>query len=105
MTTTRTRTLRVLMLAPLLLLTGAKGAAKYDAGLLKLASGVAAKEVCSCLFIMEMDEAWCQEWTRVSPDISKFKVDYDEKTVKSRALLARSSARYIGAREGCVIEE
>jgi len=96
---------RALLMAPLLLLTcGARGPAKYDAGLLKLASGVTAKEVCSCLFVMEMDEAWCQEWTRVSPDISKFKVDYDAKTVKGRALLARTTARYTGAREGCVIE-
>jgi len=96
---------RMLWALPLLMVTcGAGSPAKYEAGLLKLGSGVAAKEVCSCLFIMGQDEAFCREWTKVSPDIAKFKVDYEEKTVKSRALFARSAARYVGPREGCVIE-
>ncbi len=96
---------RIGLLLTLMLFTcGADKPQKYDAGLLKLASGVTSKEVCSCLFVMERDEDFCRAWTKVSPDIAKFKVDYDEKTVKSRALLTKSIARYQGERDGCVIE-
>lgn len=102
---------RLLVLIPLAMMTcgaGGDGEARperYEAGLLKLASGVAAKEVCSCVFIMGRDEDFCRDWTRVSPDIAKFRVDYEAKTVRGRALFWRSTARYQGVREGCVLED
>lgn len=80
-------------------------AAKYDNGLFELASGFAAQEVCSCVFVMGRDEDFCAEWTRVSPDVAKFRVDHEAKTVKARALgMGRTTARYTGEKTGCVIE-
>lgn len=79
---------------------------KYDNSLLRLASSFSAQEVCSCLFVMKRDEAFCREWTRVSPEVAKFRVDWDQKRVRARALgMGRSSARYLGERWGCAIEE
>ena len=96
---------RILWVLPLLVFScGADKPQKYDAGLLKLASSVTAKEVCSCLYVMKRDEAFCTEWTRVSPDIAKFKVHEAEQSVTARAIFARSTARYVSEREGCVLE-
>jgi hypothetical protein len=48
---------------------------KYSAALLSLATSFAAQEGCSCRFVMERDEAFCEEWIRVSPDIATIAVD------------------------------
>ena len=53
---------------------------------------------------MGRDEDFCAEWTRVSPDVVRFRVDHEEKQVTSRTLLFwRARARWGGAREGCVL--
>ncbi len=81
-------------------------AEKYDNSLFELASGFSAQEVCSCVFVMGRDEDFCAEWTRVSPDVAKFRVDHDAKTVRARALgMGRTTARYTGEKTGCVIVE
>ncbi len=78
----------------------------YSASLFRLGSGFAAQEACSCLFVMGMDEDFCREWVRVSPDVARFRVDWDEKRVKARALgMGRTSAVHTGERTGCIIEE
>ena len=100
---------RLRYLLPLALATcGAGGEtrpARYEAGLVELASAQAAKEVCSCVFVMGRDEDFCRSWARVSPDIAKFRVDYEAKSVRGRALLRRSTARYLGPHRGCVLED
>lgn len=79
---------------------------EYTSSLFRLGSGFAAQEACSCLFVMGRDEEFCREWVRVSPDVARFRVDYEAKVVKARALgMGRTSARYTGPRTGCVIEE
>lgn len=89
----------------LLLGCGKKTVASYDTGLFKLASGFSAKEMCSCVFVLERDEAFCGEWTRVSPNIAGFKVDHELKTVRSKALgTSPRTARYVDAKTGCILE-
>ncbi len=79
---------------------------RYRNSLFRLASGFSAQEVCSCLFVMERDEDFCAEWTRVSPDVAKFKADHDARKVRARALgMGRTRARYTGEKTGCTIEE
>ena len=59
---------------------------------------------CSCAFVMERSKAWCADWLRVRPDVARFRVDNEDRTVTARALgLARSEARYIDAQQGCVL--
>ncbi len=79
---------------------------EYDSSLFRLGSGFAAQTACSCLFVMERDEDFCREWVRVSPDVARFRVDYEAERVKARALgMGRVSAVYTGERTGCVIEQ
>ncbi len=85
---------------------GNKDVHTYDNSLFQLASGFSAKEMCSCLFVMQRPESDCAEWTRVSPDVAKYKVDHDAKSVRSRALgMGKTVARWESERTGCVIVE
>ena len=78
---------------------------RYEAGILTLATAFRAKQTCSCLFVMGRDEAFCTEWTRVEPDVARTTVDWEGKRVTARALgLSPTSARYVDARTGCVLE-
>ena len=76
----------------------------YDASLFALASGFSAKEVCSCIFVSGRSEDECREWTRVSPDVARFKVDQQDKVVTAKAFwMGKTTARYVDERSGCVI--
>lgn len=78
----------------------------YDNSLFALGAGFSAKEVCSCVFVAGLDEDFCREWTRVSPDLARFRIDEDEQLVRANTLgLGRAVARYQGAQLGCVLEE
>jgi|688.fasta_scaffold2674889_1 hypothetical protein len=98
------RTLTTLSLLTLATLGGCGSELrKYETGRLGIATGYNAKEVCSCLFVSGRSEDDCEEWLRVSPDIAKFKVDYETKTVTTKALGgAKSVAAFVSEREGCI---
>lgn len=83
---------------------GPKDVRVYDNSLFQLASGFSAKEVCSCLYVQRRDEADCAEWTRVSPNVARFKVDDATKTVTAKALgMGRQVARWQDEQTGCVV--
>ena len=96
------------MIALLLALGCAKTEAPvrvYDATLLELASGYSAMMNCQCVFMMEQTEAYCAEWSKVSPEVAKFKVDREARSVTSRALGFRPrTAIYVNDRIGCVLQ-
>lgn len=72
---------------------------------LQLATAYAAKETCSCVFVMEMDEAFCRRWTKAQPAVAKVAVDRETKTVTSFALILWAQrARYVNEKAGCVLE-
>jgi len=78
---------------------------EFDTGLLRIASNYGARLACSCLFVMEQDEAYCTDWVRASPDIVKLKIDTEEKTVTAKALgIVKTRARWIDERSGCQYE-
>lgn len=71
---------------------------------LQLITRYAAKEMCSCMFVMQKDEAFCRRWTRASPSVNSIRVDVANRQVESQAALAWGArARWISAREGCRI--
>jgi hypothetical protein len=77
----------------------------YGASLFSLASGFSAKEVCSCIFVSGRSEDECREWTRVSPNVARFRVDERDKVVTANALwMGKTRARYVDEKTGCVIE-
>ncbi len=71
---------------------------------LLLINRYAAKEMCSCMFVMQKDEAFCRRWTRASPAVNTIVVNREQRTVESQAVLAWGArARWISQREGCRI--
>ncbi len=77
----------------------------YDNSLFELASGFSAKQVCSCVFVSGRDPQFCKEWTRVSPNVARFKIDEEAMTVTSRALgMGKQVAHYHGDGLGCTLE-
>jgi hypothetical protein len=42
----------------------------YEANDLTLAVGNSARMGCSCMFVMEMPEAYCRAWVKASPDVA-----------------------------------
>ena len=77
----------------------------YDASLLQLASGYSAMMTCQCIFMMEQTEEYCAEWVRVSPEVARFKIDWENKSITSRSLGFRPvTSLYVDDRQGCVMQ-
>lgn len=73
---------------------------------LQLLSRYTAKEACSCLFVMEMDEAYCRAWVVANPPVATFSFDKEEKTVDSSVLLLWGGhARFIDDQLGCQLDD
>ncbi len=72
---------------------------------LQLITAYTAKEMCSCLFVLEQPEDFCRTWTRQSPAIATYRVDRQAKRVEASALLLwGASARLVDAQRGCALE-
>lgn len=99
------RKLVLLLAVSSALLTGCPGDPRpYDNHDLQLITRYAAKEMCSCMFVMQKDEAFCRRWTRASPAVNTIRIDRDAKIVESQAVLSWGArARWISQREGCRI--
>jgi hypothetical protein len=83
----------------------AGGAREYSNNDLELAAGHAAHDLCSCLFVMNMPEAYCRAWVKASPDVARFSVDQANKTVEASALvLWGARAVYEGEHHGCSLQ-
>lgn len=77
----------------------------YDNNDVELAVGNSARMSCSCLFVMKMSDAYCKAWVKASPDVARFSIDLEKKTVEASALLQWSAkARYVDDRRGCVLD-
>jgi hypothetical protein len=95
------------LIAVLLVIAGCESSPDriYQRNDLQLLTHYAAKELCSCLFVMERDRDFCTSWTRQAPNLRTYSVDYDNKRVTTQAVLYwGASARYQGPRHGCVLE-
>jgi hypothetical protein len=101
------RTKRILLgaLAAGAVLACGGGARQYTNNDLELAAGHAAHDLCSCLFVMNMPEAYCRAWVKASPDVARFSVDQANKTVEASALvLWGARAVYEGEHHGCSLQ-
>lgn len=65
----------------------------------------AAKMACTCKFVMEMDDAFCVNWVRSSPDVARYSYDAKAKTVEASAFIGWAAhAHYVDSKRGCVLE-
>jgi hypothetical protein len=81
------------------------GRRRYENNDLVLVTSYTAKDACSCLFVMERDEAFCRAFVKANPAVARLTIDREKKTVETSAvLLWGARARYVDARNGCVLE-
>lgn len=64
----------------------------------------AAKEYCSCRFVMGQDDGYCERYTRQYLPIGSRTVDEAARRVVVRATGATRAARWLAPREGCRLE-
>lgn len=84
--------------------TDPDGRVLYDNNDLQLAAGNAARMTCSCVFVMEMSDAFCAAWVKATPSVARFTVDRSSKTVEASAFLAwPAKARFVDDKVGCVM--
>ena len=77
----------------------------YDNNELELGAGYAAIWACHCLFGMQMDRAYCDDFIKVDPDIGKIDVDMKRKVVVGSMLMSWTArVQYVDDRRGCVFE-
>jgi hypothetical protein len=99
------RHLLLLLASAVSLSCGNDGPRPYDNSDLELVTAYTAKDFCSCLFVMEQSEDACRRWTAAKPAVTSVKVDARKRTVQTSALLLwGAKARFVDAREGCVLE-
>jgi hypothetical protein len=85
---------------------GREGPRPYDNNDLQLVTSYTAKDFCSCMFVMERDEAYCRAWTAASPAVATVRVDTEARVVETAAgLLWGARARFVDERSGCVLVE
>ena len=100
---------RAILCAAALWLLGACGnpaGPEYSHNDLQLITAYTAKNACSCLFVMEMDEAYCRAWAKQAPTVYTLTIDKENKTVHSSALLLwGATARFVDGTVGCQFEE
>jgi len=72
---------------------------------LELAVGNAARMGCSCMFVMERDEAYCRAWVKASPDVAKVTFFPASKRVEASAFITwAATAHWVDDQIGCVLE-
>ena len=84
---------------------GGSGGREFSRNDLQLVTAHYARDLCTCRFVMEMDEAFCNAWVKASPSVSRSSVDTATKTTEASAFLLWSAhARFVSDKFGCVLE-
>jgi hypothetical protein len=100
---------RTVLLAALLPVLGSCGKSDrrlYDNNDLELVTTYTAKDACTCLFVMERDEAYCRAFVKASPSVAHLTIYPEQKMVETTALLLWGArARFVDARTGCLVDE
>lgn len=77
----------------------------YDNNDLELVVGNSARMGCTCLFVMEMSEAYCRAWVKASPDLARLSFDVVNKRVEATAFISwAATAHYVDDKHGCILE-
>ena len=77
----------------------------YERNDLELTVGNSARMGCTCMFLMEMPEAYCRGFVRASPDVARLSFDLARKRVEASAFISiAASAHFVDEKRGCVLE-
>jgi len=77
----------------------------YAASDLELVTAYRAKELCSCLFVMNHSESYCRRYTAEEPDVASYRIDEAQRSVTTSAFfLWGASARWESPQTGCVLD-
>lgn len=94
------------LLLALVLVAPACDSPRYQDNDLELLTRYRAKEMCSCLFVMEQTEPYCASYTVQPPDLATYTVDWDKKEVRTQAMMYWGArARFQGPLWGCRLVE
>jgi hypothetical protein len=99
--------LAVLLTALLPVLSSCEGGGRrrFKNNDLVLVTAYTAKDACTCLFVMERDEAFCRAFVKASPAVAHLTIDTENKAVETSAvILWGARAHYVDARYGCVLD-
>ena len=71
--------------------------------LVNIAPSYSAKEICSCLFVVERSLPYCQNAWESGGRVKghALDIDYDKKTVKARFIIFTAKAQWIDLHQGC----
>lgn len=70
----------------------------------EIISSFTAKEMCSCLYVMELGKEPCVNYARQYIPIQSYSIDEKAKIVTVRGLFRTNSASYQGRRYGCRLQ-
>ena len=77
----------------------------YNDNDLELLTRYRAKDMCSCLFVMERDQKYCAAWTQQPPNLATYVIDWDRREVRTQAMMFWAArARFVDDHFGCVLE-
>lgn len=77
----------------------------YQTHDVSLATHYAAKQLCSCLFVMGMGEDYCRAWTRTEPASAFWSSNAILKRVDAHVFgLWKAGAHFVDDEVGCVLE-
>ncbi len=77
----------------------------YDRNDLELITAFTAKQMCTCVFVMNHDEAFCRNWVAESPPVATVSVNLADQTTEAEALLMwGASAHFVSERFGCLLD-
>ncbi len=63
-----------------------------------------AKQMCSCLYVLQRNEKFCHNLSRQYISISDFKIDSEQKTVKAMSWGKTAFAKFTSSKHGCVLD-
>ena len=86
------------------LLVGCSRSGEFKASVLDLGLGFTAKNYCSCVFVAEHSEDFCQDYASIEQVKPKLTIDFENKISESRLFFVFSAkAVYNGAQSGCAL--
>lgn len=73
---------------------------EHIANMVQLPSSVYAKEYCSCIYVVEHDATYCDDYVPTLFPVS-VNINSKDKTITSSVFGVENSARFVGERAGC----